>query len=116
MRHLYDRHLIEVYNNIRNGTDKGKKYDINYTLNESSCFVRIEFYETGEIKKIYYPKKDNFNMKNMDYIRETARLIIPKVSSNLFSDDIESQFDQLQNSRLEILLHQIKTHSNSYQK
>ena len=94
--YLYDRHLIEVYSNIKNVSNKGKNYNINSTVNESVGFVKIEFYETGEIKKIYYPKKDNFNMKNMDYIRETARLIIPKVSSKLFSDDIQKQFDDLQ--------------------
>ena len=45
---------------------------------------------------MYYPIKENFDMKSMEVLRETAGLIIPKVSSNIFSDDIQSQFDELQ--------------------
>ena len=53
--------------------------------------------KTGEeIKQMYYPIKENFDMKSMEVLRETAGLIIPKVSSNIFSDDIQSQFDELQ--------------------
>ena len=33
-------------------------------LNEDISFVKIDFYENGEIKNIYYPKK-NFSLSNM---------------------------------------------------
>ena len=93
---IYDQKLINIYNEIRNDTE-GKNYiPLNNTENNSSGFFKIEFYENGDIKQMYYPKVDNFLFDCLDHLRETAELIIPKISSELFSQDIQSQFDELQ--------------------
>ena len=63
--------------------------DVNDSLsmNEENelCFVKIHFYENGEIKDIFYP--ENFNIENMVYINTITKLVIPKLSKNLYSED-----------------------------
>ena len=50
------------------------------------CFAKIDFYENGEIKNIYYP--DGLSTSNKDNIKEVIELIIPKISANLFINNI----------------------------
>ena len=50
------------------------------------CFAKIDFYENGEIKNIYYP--NGLSESNRDTIKEVIELIIPKISVNLFVDNI----------------------------
>ena len=57
--------------------------------------LNIEFYENGNIKQMYYPKDKRFNMVSIDYIREVAELIIPKISSQLFTDNIYEKLDDI---------------------
>ena len=96
INYLYDKKLINVYNQIRNNSDTKRIYNLNNTINESTGFIKIDFYETGDIKQMYYPKTESFVFKSMEYLRETAALIIPKISSNLFSDDIQNKFNEMQ--------------------
>jgi len=50
------------------------------------CFAKIDFYENGEIKNIYYP--NGLSKSNKDNIKEAIELIIPKISANLFINNI----------------------------
>ena len=85
---IYDKKLINIYNNLNNSEE-----NVNDTEVESIGFIKIDFYENGNIKNMYYPKKENFVLKSMDYIREIAELIIPKISSKLFTDDIYNKLN-----------------------
>ena len=50
------------------------------------CFAKIDFYENGEIKNIYYP--NGLSKNNKVNIKEAIDLIIPKISANLFINNI----------------------------
>ena len=50
------------------------------------CFAKIDFYENGDIKNIYYP--NGLSTSNIDIIKEVIELIIPKISQNLFVNNI----------------------------
>ena len=91
---IYDQKLIDIYNKTRNISDISSPPS-NETFENSSGFVKIEFYENGNIKQMYYPKQENFQMKSMLYITEFAELIIPKISSKLFSEDIYGQLNDI---------------------
>jgi hypothetical protein len=81
---IYDKAL----NNIINYRDK-----INYSDVDLS-FVKIDFYENGEIKNIYYPNR-NFSLSNIEYIKEYSKLIIPKIASNLYTNNISQTLRDL---------------------
>ena len=78
----------KILNNIINNKDKV------INSNENISFVKIEFYENGEIINIYYPNK-NFSLSNMEYIKDYSKLIIPKISSNLYTNNISKVLDDL---------------------
>ena len=99
---IYDKKLIDIYEQLRNNSDNHIYIAKNDTWNDSSGFIKLEFYENGEIKKIYYPKIDTFEFKSIDYIREIIDLTIPKISPNLFSQDINSKFNEIQEDLLEV--------------
>ena len=94
--YIYDKKLINIYNGMRNESNAKRSYELNNTINESTGFIKIEFYENGEIKQMYYPKSENYIFKSIEYLRETASLIIPKISYKLFSDNIQDKFNDLQ--------------------
>ena len=75
-----------------------EKPDINY-INEKNklCFIKIEFYENGEIKNIFLPEA--FEVSNMEYINEIIKLIIPKISPKLYSSNIESKIEEIESSK-----------------
>ena len=57
------------------------------------CFAKIEFYKNGDIKKYYIPKE--FSKINFKYIEETVKLIIPKISSNLYVNSINEKMNEI---------------------
>jgi len=57
------------------------------------CFAKIDFYENGNIKNIYYP--NGLSTSNRDNIKEIIELIIPKISSNLFINNITEFLDPM---------------------
>ena len=90
---INEKDIIQIVNdkildNILNNRDK-RIYP-----NENISFVKIDFYENGEIKNIYYPNR-NFSFSNMEYIREYIYLIIPKISSNLYTNNITKELNEL---------------------
>ena len=98
---IYDKKLIDIYEQLRNNSDIHLNIKKNDTLNDTSGFIKLEFYENGEIKKIYYPKIDTFKFKSIEYIQEIIDLTIPKISPNLFSEDIHIKFKEIQEDFLE---------------
>ena len=82
-------------NNLRNIDEKP---NLNY-VNEKNklCFIKIDFYENGEIKNIFIP--EDFEISNMVYINEIIKLIIPKISPKLYSSNIESKIDEILSER-----------------
>ena len=90
---IYDKQLDKIFN-INNNEYKN---DPNLTYFEEKgnlCFAKIDFYENGEIISISYPI-NNFNLSYMEYIKEYAELIIPKISSSLYTDNINNTINQL---------------------
>ena len=57
------------------------------------CFAKIEFYKNGDIKKYYIPKE--FSKINFKYIEETVKLIIPKISSNLYVNSVNEKMNEI---------------------
>jgi hypothetical protein len=99
---VYDEQLSksiknEKQNNLRNIDEKP---DLSYVdAKNKLCFIKIEFYENGEIKNIFLPK--NFEVSNMIYINEIIKLIIPKVSPKLFSSNIELKIEEIESAKEE---------------
>jgi len=87
---VYDKKLNEYLNNKIDEKSQNLKYvgdDGNF------CFAKIEFYLNGEIKNIYLPKE--FSEVNFVYIDDISQLIIPKISSNLFSKNISEKIEEI---------------------
>ena len=87
---IYDKQLNKILNLYKN-----KNYN-NLIEDEKGnlCFVKIDFYENGEILNISYPL-NKFSLSFMQYIRDYAKLIIPKISSNLYTDNINNKLNDL---------------------
>ena len=88
---IYDKQLNKYLNyNQTNITVP----DLKYIGEEGNlCFVKIEFYLSGEIKNYYLP--DGFSQNDFVYIEDISELIIPKISSSLFSKNITEEFNEL---------------------
>ncbi len=94
---FYDFDLNNLLiNSNKNKRNLNQKDDIDLKYideNETSCFVKIQFYENGEIKNIFLPTI--FSSSNMIYINNIIKLIIPKLSPNLFVDNINDKLIEL---------------------
>ena len=65
-----------------------------FAKNEGNfCFAKIEFYHNGEIKNIFLPH--GFNLGLFSYIEEYLKLLLPKISSNLYVDNIENEINNM---------------------
>ena len=79
---LYSQNITDFLNITKKELNERDVYIEN---NESNyCFIKIDFYQNGNIKNIYLPK--TFNLSYYSYIEEIIRLLIPKISDNLFID------------------------------
>ena len=88
---IYDKQLNKYLNyNQTNITVP----DLKYVGEEGNlCFVKIEFYLNGEIKNYYLP--NGFSQNDTVYIEDISELIIPKISSNLFSKNISEKINEI---------------------
>ena len=91
MLNIYDKSLLEILkkNNLRSL----ENIDDDIIDENKLCFSKIKFYKNGDIKKYYIPKE--FSKINFKYIEETAKLIIPKISKNLYVSNINEKLDEL---------------------
>ena len=81
-----------IYEDNYYGILNGEKEELNNMGNLT--FVKVDFYENGEIKNYYIPSS-NFSILNMQYIKEYSNLIFPKISSYLYSANIEQSLNEL---------------------
>ena len=113
---LYDKNLNQLLNeadenqqksnnNLRNLNesndiidDENDEYEY-LKRNDTSSFIKINFYENGEIINIFLP--DKFLPSNFMYIENIIKLIIPKLSPNLYIKNITSKLDELKSKTLE---------------
>ena len=89
---VYDKTLNNILsnNNLRSLDEPDLKYigeDGNF------CFAKIEFYQNGDIKNYYLPK--GISSIQFNFIEEISKLIIPKISSDLYIESIDQYFDDL---------------------
>ena len=97
---FYDKNLSkyinkESYNKYkRNLKSDNTSLNNDYTEeNDTSCFIKIEFYENGEIKNIYIPNV--FIMSNIIFIDNIIKLIIPKIAPKLYTNNITDELTKL---------------------
>ena len=90
---IYDKEIYKILNkdNLRRlgendpESKDGKVSDI--------CFVKLDFYQNGEIKQIFLPNE--FNLTIFYFIEDIMKLLIPKISSHLYSESIEEEIQKL---------------------
>ena len=94
----FNEELNGIINSINNGSNLRNLDEISDTqkLNNETelCFVKINFYENGEIKDIFYPKE--FDLDNMVYINKITEFIIPKLSKNLYTENIKEEIARIE--------------------
>ena len=66
-----------------------------YSISEQNelAFIRINFYENGELRDLYVP--NNFNDSYMSFFDEIIKLIFPKLSKDLYSNNFTEDFNNL---------------------
>ena len=89
---IYDKTLNNILknNNLRSLDEPDLKFigeDGNF------CFAKIKFYLNGDIKNYFLPK--GMSNTEFSFIEEISKLIIPKISSNLYIKSIAQYFDDL---------------------
>ena len=89
---VYDKILNNNINKKNNS--RIDKEDLQYIGEEGNiCFVRLDFYQNGEIKNYYIP--NNFSIDNFVFVEDVAKLIIPKISSNLYVKSINDTLNEI---------------------
>ena len=89
---VYDKTLNNYLN--KNDNKRMDKEDFQYIGEEGNIsFVKLDFYQNGEIKNYYIP--NNFSIDNFAFIEDIARLMIPKISSNLYVKSINDTLNGL---------------------
>ena len=53
------------------------------------CFIKLDFYQNGDLKNIYLP--NGFQIDNLNLIEDIIKLIITKISANLYSNSIDDE-------------------------
>ena len=92
--YIHDFILINILNENNSNTNSYLPLP-NNSDSDTMVFVKIDFYENGDIKNLYYPKSENFSILYMDIIKELASLIIPKISANLYSENIRDHLNEM---------------------
>ena len=95
---VYDRYL----NYILDGQilDKNKQMEINESLNRTIgengnyCFAKVNFYLNGKIIDFYLPENFEKNC-GFTYIDDIARLMIPKISPELYVSNITEELNKI---------------------
>ena len=99
-----DKSKIISKNNLRNlninsdsikeeNEEKNNDTDTETNTNAISSFIKIEFYENGQIKNIYLPKY--LIKSNMVFIDNIIKLLIPKLSPSLYIKNIAEKLKEL---------------------
>ena len=93
----HDNYIIfdqEINNYLNRDLIKFSDREQYYAFNKSNfCFAKIEFYQNGELRNIYLP--EGFLLNYYSYIEEIVKLLIPKISSNLYVANIEDELNKI---------------------
>ena len=88
---IYDENINNFLNRDKKKFSERKEY---YAMNGSNfCLVKIEFYQNGEVKDIHLP--EGFILNHYSYIEEITKLILPRISKNLYVDSIENELNKI---------------------
>ena len=107
---IYDKRIDKIFNIKKN---IGKK-EPNLTYigeNGNLCLAKIEFSENGEITNISFPSQ-NITFAYMQYIKDYAKLIIPKISADLYTNNINQSLNELLLNDKKNKLRQLKQNKN----
>lgn len=95
--------------NVTNILNKKEDYNLRRTemtdildyssKNGTQPFFKIEFYRNGKIKNIYIPQ--GYNISNMLKMKAVLNLTIPKLSPELFVDNVDEEFNNTMNKKNE---------------
>ena len=89
---VYDKELNNFVN--INKIRRLEEDELKYVGKEGNlCFAKLEFYQNGEIKNYFLP--NGFEINNFPYIEDITKLIIPKISSNLYVKSINETLNEL---------------------
>ena len=89
---VYDKKLNEYLNS--NKLINEKSQDLKFIGNNGNlCFAKIEFYLNGEIQNYSIPK--DFSEENFVFIDDISQLIIPQISSKLYSKNIDEKMEEI---------------------
>ena len=89
---IYDKTLNNILNN--NNLRSLDEPDLKYVGEDGNfCLAKIEFYLNGDIKNYYISK--GMSTTEFSIIEEISKLIIPKISSNLYIKSIDQYFEDL---------------------
>ena len=95
---IYDKALNKILNN--NNLRSLDEPDLKYIGEDGNfCFAKIEFYLNGDIKNYYLSK--GMSNTEFSFIEEVSKLIIPKISSNLYIKSIDQYFNDLSKNEKE---------------
>ena len=95
---IYDKTLNKILSN--NSLRNLDKADLKYIGEDDNiCFAKIEFYLNGDIKN-YYPFK-GMSKTEFSFIEEISKLIIPKISSELYIKSIDQYLSDLSKNEIE---------------
>lgn len=93
---IYDKTIIDILNEANETSGNISYFSTgNKTDSPYISFVKVDFYENGEIKKKYYPISENYQLSSMNIINDILNTIIPKINPDLYSDDILDQYKDL---------------------
>jgi hypothetical protein len=95
---IYDKTLNNILNN--NNLRSLDEPDLKYVGEDGNfCLAKIEFYLNGDIKNYYISK--GMSTTEFSLIEEISKLIIPKISSDLYIKSIDQYFDDLSKNQNE---------------
>ena len=88
---------IDSTNEINNFRllDGEEEENQNYDNENGTSFIKIDFYENGQIKNIFTP--NDFFEPYMTFFEEIIHLIIPKLSKDLYSDNFNEDIERVNN-------------------
>lgn len=90
---IYDKEINKIFNIKSN--KKIKEPNLTYIGEKGNlCFAKFNFFENGDIINISYPYK-NISISYMQYIEDYSKLIIPKISADLYSENINQNLNEL---------------------
>ena len=89
---IYDKTLNKILDN--NNLRRLNESELRYIGEDGNfCLAKIEFYLNGDIKNYYLSK--GMSSTQFSFIEDISKLIIPKISSNLFIKSIDQYLNDL---------------------